>query len=223
MGTVVVVTAVGYHDSCYDHVMPSPPWSAAPEAPPADGNAAREGRDPRPPSSAASPLSLGDFDGVVDDVSEEVVAAFDSLLHAELVRGRLEASGIGCRLRDAHTVGLASHLAQAVGGVKVVVSKDDADDARALLASPVLVIDGALPDDGLPTQREPHVDDVARWALRLSLLGILLPIIGQIGSLAFVVQAIAGRKGLSRRGRAQLSVAIVVDVGVTIALAASLS
>ena len=61
------------------------------------------------PTSSASPLSMSGLDGeptgVADD--EEIVVSFDSLLHAELVRGRLEASGIAARLEDAHTVGKA--------------------------------------------------------------------------------------------------------------------
>ena len=175
----------------------------------------------QPPSSAASPLSLAEFDDDADTGRhEEVVASFDSLLLAELVRGRLEASGIGVRLQDAHTVSLASHLAQAVGGVKVVVARADADDARALLQAPAPLTPD---DDPRPLRRERTVDDVARWALRLSLFGVVFPIVGQIGSLAFVVQAIAGRRALSPRGRRQLAVAVVVDVAMVIAVGASLS
>jgi hypothetical protein len=178
------------------------------------------------PSSAASPLSLGHLDAHLeggDDApsiasDEEVVASYDSLLIAELVRGRLEASGIAVRLQDAHTVGLASHLAQAVGGVKVVVSKSDVEDARALLLTPALIDD----DDPRPTRREQTVDDDARWAFRLSLLGIVLPVIGQIGSLVFALRAIAGRKGLSRRGRTHVAVAVAVDAGLILLVAASL-
>ncbi len=176
------------------------------------------------PSSAASPLSLADLDGEGPDrgspelVDEEIVAAFDSLWQAELVRGRLEASGIAARLLGAHTVGLASHLAPVIGGVKVVVATKDAGEARAVMLTPAL-----LDDDATPTRPEPQVDDVARWALRLSVLGIFLPVIGQIGSFSFVLQAFSRRRALSGRARVQLAVAIAVDVGVLVALVASLA
>ncbi|MDP2342585.1 MAG: DUF2007 domain-containing protein [Deltaproteobacteria bacterium] len=172
------------------------------------------------PSSAASPLSLAGLDESPTVASdEEIVATFDSLLLAELVRGRLEASGIGVRLQDAHTIGLASHLAQAVGGVKVVVAKSDAEDARALLATPAVIDDDA---DPRPTRREQTVDDVARWAFRLSLMGVAFPIVGQIASLVFALQAIGKRRELTRRGRVHLGVALAVDGAMILLVAASL-
>jgi hypothetical protein len=163
------------------------------------------------PASSASPLSLAglepDATGVDDD--EEVVVSFDSLLHAELVRGRLEASGIPARLEDAHTVGMASHLASAIGGVKVVVAKADVEASRELLQTPV-ALEGADVDDR-PTAPGQTVDDVARWALRLALAGVVFPVVGQIASLAFAAQAFYGRRELTGPGRRRLAIAVGVD------------
>lgn len=172
------------------------------------------------PTSSASPLSLSGLEpeptGVGAD--EEVVVSFDSLLHAELVRGRLEASGIAARLEDAHTVGMASHLASAIGGVKVVVAKADVDGARALLATPALPAE--LDDDLRPTAPEKTVDDVARWALRLAIGGVVFPVVGQIGSLVFAAQAFAARKELTAQGRRRLAVAVFIDAVVVTVLMA---
>lgn len=173
------------------------------------------------PTSSASPLSMsgleGEPTGVADD--EEVVVSFDSLLHAELVRGRLEASGIAARLEDAHTVGMASHLASAIGGVKVVVARSDVEAARGVLATP------ALPDgidvDPRPMRDVRSVDDTARWALRLAIAGVVFPVVGQIGSLVFAAQAFASRKQLTAVGKKRLTIAVVVDfVVVTLVMAA---
>lgn len=174
------------------------------------------------PSSAASPASIADLDGSDPTTlcEEEVVAAFDSLLHAELVRGRLQASGIGARLQDPHIVGLASHLAVASGGVKVVVATKDANDARELLHTPALPDDGT--NDDLPTRPLHHLDDGARWALRLSLVGVVLPVVGQVASCACALQAFTARKTLTPRGGTQLVIAIAIDIGVSIAWGQSL-
>lgn len=173
------------------------------------------------PASSASPLSLSGLEpeptGVGED--EEIVVSFDSLLHAELVRGRLEASGVPARLEDAHTVGMASHLASAIGGVKVVVARSDVEAARGILATPALPAE--IDVDPRPTAAVTTVDDTARWALRLALAGVVFPVVGQIGSLVFAAQALAARKELTAVGRRRLAVAIAVDfVVVTLVMAA---
>ena len=149
------------------------------------------------PASPASPLSLaglGEESNIA--VDEEVVAAFDSLMIAELVRGRLEASGIAARLEDANTVSVASHLALAIGGVKVVVARSDLDAARTLIntPSPLAQLDDV---DERPTAPEPSVDRNAGWSLRFAVFGMLVPVVGQIGSFAFAVNAFASWGQLS--------------------------
>ena len=163
------------------------------------------------PASPASPLSLSGLidenNGVAND--EEIVASFDSLLHAELVRGRLQASGIDARLEDANTVSMAGHLALAIGGVKVVVAKDDIEAARELISTPVAL--AADDDDLRPTAREKTPDDAARWCFRLAIAGVVFPVVGQIGSLAFALQAWSVRKDLTAAGRRDLFLAIGLD------------
>jgi hypothetical protein len=176
------------------------------------------------PASSASPLSSAAFD--VDDASavqrdEVVVATFDALALAELVRGRLEASGIAARLVDAHTVSVASHLAQALGGVKVVVGKDDVDDARELLASPSAFTDTDAEvdvfDDGVT---EGAADALARRAVGWACVGLALPVVGQVASLACVVQAHRLSTPLTRMGQRNGRLAVAIDAVVLAVVAA---
>jgi len=63
-----------------------------------------------------------------------VVARFVTPIEATIARGALEREGIESELRDDALVGIAWHLSNAVGGVKLVVRPADAEAARALLA-----------------------------------------------------------------------------------------
>ncbi|MBI1944797.1 MAG: DUF2007 domain-containing protein [Deltaproteobacteria bacterium] len=89
------------------------------------------------PSSPASPMSLASALSFDDD---DVVATFDSLIEAELARGRLEAEGIAARIADGNIVGLGLSL----GGVRLIVAVSDLGAARAALFAPSALVD----DDG---------------------------------------------------------------------------
>jgi len=65
--------------------------------------------------------------------SSLVVATFTFPTEAEMARGLLESNGIDALVRDAGLVGVHPWLSNAVGGVKLVVSSDDAELAREIL------------------------------------------------------------------------------------------
>lgn len=61
------------------------------------------------------------------------VATYRDPPMAELARSRLEAAGIECRLDDSETIKIDWLLSNVLGGVKVKVAEDRADEARLLL------------------------------------------------------------------------------------------
>lgn len=167
------------------------------------------------PTSPASPMSTS---AALSAEDEAVVAAFDTLMEAELARGRLEAEGIGARIVDGNTVSIAQHLSGALGGVKLVVAESDHAAARALLFAPSALADDdhALapePEAPLPTLDTP--DGVAERALRAAVLGfVLLPPLLHLWSLALAAR-VRGQP-LSERARRRLTIALVLD-GVALA------
>jgi hypothetical protein len=170
----------------------------------------------RPPSSSASPLSAAAFDSRndVDDAAEVVLARYDSVLHAELVRGRLEAASIPVRLTDAHTAGLGGHLTNVIGGVKVIVARGDVEAARAILEADESADtdDLVAADDTSAPIVKNRADDAARWSLWLALLSALFPVAGQLGSVVLMWRAVDVGAELSRRARRQLIAAGAIDV-----------
>ena len=64
----------------------------------------------------------------------EVVGAYWYPYQADLARDLLEARGVRAWILDEHQVRMRWHFAVALGGVKVVVSPDDAERAREILA-----------------------------------------------------------------------------------------
>ena len=62
------------------------------------------------------------------------LATFGSPVEANLARNRLEAAGIQAFLADEETVGMAWHLTNAIGGVRLQVANRDAEEALAILA-----------------------------------------------------------------------------------------
>ncbi|HEY8388332.1 MAG TPA: DUF2007 domain-containing protein [Parasegetibacter sp.] len=61
------------------------------------------------------------------------VASFDSYIEAHLLLGRLVDAGINARLDNEYTVTIDPILSNAIGGIKVIVEKQDLDQATALL------------------------------------------------------------------------------------------
>ncbi|MFD3000729.1 DUF2007 domain-containing protein [Pontibacter toksunensis] len=62
------------------------------------------------------------------------IATFNELTEAHIMKGRLEAEGILCFLGDEHIVGAQPFYAVAVGGVKLKVTAQDAEEAFAIMA-----------------------------------------------------------------------------------------
>ncbi len=86
------------------------------------------------PSTSAGALSADGLGrGPSLSSTEALLTSTDSVIEAELIRGRLEAAGISARLGDAHTAGLGSHLTAIIGGVRVIVAREDVEAAIAVL------------------------------------------------------------------------------------------
>ncbi|MCC9167662.1 putative signal transducing protein [Pontibacter harenae] len=68
-------------------------------------------------------------------MSEKLVtiATYNDPTEAHILKGRLEAEGIVCFLGDEHIVGAHPFYAVAVGGVKLKVLENDAEEARTIL------------------------------------------------------------------------------------------
>lgn len=61
------------------------------------------------------------------------IATFGDALEANLAKGYLESAGIRAFLADDQTLGMAWHLTIALGGVKLQVADEDAQEARTIL------------------------------------------------------------------------------------------
>jgi hypothetical protein len=61
------------------------------------------------------------------------IASFNQPTEAHILKGRLEAEGIPCFLGDENIVAAQPFYSVAVGGVKLKVTEDDAEEARAIL------------------------------------------------------------------------------------------
>jgi predicted RNA-binding Zn-ribbon protein involved in translation (DUF1610 family) len=62
-----------------------------------------------------------------------ILQSFSNYMEAHIVMGRLEEEGIRCWLKDENTVTTGPFLTNAVGGVKIMVAKDQWERANALL------------------------------------------------------------------------------------------
>lgn len=174
---------------------------------------------PTAPSSSASPLSRSAFDPEPLSVAEVELTRVDVVLQAELIRGRLEANGIPVRLTDTHTAGLAPHLGVAIGGIRVIVPRDELEAARAILDTPVIDDDAPADDLGVGPTRLPTMgpaETAARWALWSGLLAFVVPVGGQVGSLVMMWRALTLGPPLgaplSASGRRVLAMAALVDL-----------
>ena len=63
-----------------------------------------------------------------------VVDNFIDVIHADIVRGRLEAEGIPAILGNRHLVTAEWLYSQAMGGVQIMVPRDQVDEAREIIA-----------------------------------------------------------------------------------------
>ena len=63
------------------------------------------------------------------------VATFDNYIEANIILGKLHNEGIEAFLRDEYTVTIDPILTNAIGGIKLTVMEQDAEEARGLLAA----------------------------------------------------------------------------------------
>jgi len=109
------------------------------------------------------------------------LARFDWALQADLARCRLAASGIEAFLPDEYTTSLCWHYARALGGIRLQVNQEDADDADAILED-----SSQPPGEPILTAHEQVTDRALRSAvfgtilfpLGLYALYLLLPVFG---------------------------------------------
>jgi hypothetical protein len=153
---------------------------------------------------------------------EQIVATFDTVLEAEMARGRLEVEGIASRIVDGNVVGIAQHLSMAVGGAKLVVHESDLAAARTILFSPSALVDEDFPvnapdaADGLVPSEQGiahnpiSADDLALRALRASVIGLVFfPPLGQLYSLWLLKRLDA--TALTDVGRRRRSISLAID------------
>jgi predicted RNA-binding Zn-ribbon protein involved in translation (DUF1610 family) len=62
-----------------------------------------------------------------------IIETFDNYIEAHLIMGRLEEAGIHCWLKDEQTVTLNPILSNAIGGIKLMIDKNDIDKATEIL------------------------------------------------------------------------------------------
>jgi hypothetical protein len=76
-----------------------------------------------------------------------VIATFQSPVEANIARTRLEEHGISCRLDDENMMVADPLLGAAVGGIKLVIREDDADEAVEVLRDAPAGDPGSIIDD----------------------------------------------------------------------------
>src|SRR5215218_9717115 len=62
-----------------------------------------------------------------------VLQSFDNYMEAHIIMGRLEEEGIRCWLKDETTVTVTPYLSNALGGIKIMVVKDQYERAISIL------------------------------------------------------------------------------------------
>jgi hypothetical protein len=62
-----------------------------------------------------------------------LLKSFTNYIDAHIMFGRMEEAGIRCWLKDENTVTLNPIITNAVGGIKLMVAKDQAEEAKELL------------------------------------------------------------------------------------------
>lgn len=161
------------------------------------------------PSSPASALSSEFLTASTD---EALVATFDSVMEAELARGRLEVEGIGARLFDASPAAVYGPVT-AGGTVKLWVARENLEAARTILFAPSALTE-PFPEESAPAlmKLDASAEDLALRAFRASVLGfIIVPPVLHIYSLVLAARAAGAPGDLSPKSRRRLAVAVLFD------------
>jgi hypothetical protein len=77
------------------------------------------------------------LDGEAGDEELVTIRKFRDLPEALLAKGSLESSGIECTLADDNMVRMDWFYSNAIGGIKLLVSAEDADSAEQILSQPI--------------------------------------------------------------------------------------
>lgn len=148
------------------------------------------------------------------------LARFPDPATAGLAQSRLKAAGIPAFLADEATMGLAWHWNPAVGGIRLQIPPEHADEARLLLEEPGEAVEtwrdfpGETPPDAVPEEddQEPGPRELlARRAFVAGIIGwALSPLL--IYSLVIGIQALTMPGPLVGWNRTRLWLVTVLDV-----------
>lgn len=64
-----------------------------------------------------------------------IISSYNNYIDAHIARGVLEEAGINCWLKDEHTVTIDPILTNAIGGIKIMVPKQQAERAVEILTN----------------------------------------------------------------------------------------
>lgn len=150
------------------------------------------------------------------------LARYSDPATAGLARSRLEAAGIPAFLADEATMGLAWHWNPAVGGIRLQIAPEHAEEARLLLDDPGKAVetwrdfpgDAPVPSATEEPEEDPEIGPRERLARRTVLAGVigwvLTPLL--LYSLVIGIRALAMGGALSGRQRTQLWLVTLLDV-----------
>jgi hypothetical protein len=143
------------------------------------------------------------------------VATFTNSIEATLAQQCLEAEGIPAFLQDEATVNVAWHLTIGVGGIKLQVNREQAEQAMLILAEAsqadysALVEEEEEPEENL-VSKPSLADRLAERAFRVAVLGIIfLPL--QLYSLWLLVKLLVSRRKISSKGQILAWAAMGID------------
>ena len=153
------------------------------------------------------------------------VSTYDMPTEAHLAKGLLEANGLTAFLADELTVGVAWHLSNAIGGIKLQVPETDVERAASILAAredPSIVAEDGLGD--LPEVEESEADSplstadkTVDRAVRAALLGLLLPPL-QLYSLWMLGRLTLSNQKVSLNKHRRIRLAIVLNLPMLVIL-----
>lgn len=157
------------------------------------------------------------------------VGTYDMPTEAHLAKGLLEANGLTAFLADELTVGVAWHLSNAIGGIKLQVAESDVERATGILAAredASIEAEVGLADlpEAEECESEPpssEADKTVDRAVRAALLGLLLlPLqlysLWLLGRLTFSNQKVSPNKRRRIRLAVVLNLPMLVVLGVVV-------
>ena len=155
--------------------------------------------------------SDGSFDG-----SPVTVATFGWEMEANLARARLASAGIAAHLADECMGSIYWHYVKALGGLRLQVSAEDAEDALAILREPIQEETEATG----PVVAN-AVDEKADRALRAAVFGIFaLPL--ELYAFWLLINIFASKERLGRKARRKVLLASVLNLPLVLITAVGL-